>query len=89
MTEATVHVLPGVERRDIGPDIGPHKALTEAMSADLVDVVIVGRNKLGELFCASSLSNADWAVGMLMRAVTIIGGAEIVQIDDEPENTSA
>jgi hypothetical protein len=83
---AEVHVLPGVERRDLvcGPaesDRILHAALDEGLS----DVAVIGRDRRGELYVASGCSDVDRTVGLLMRAVARLTEATIV--NDAPLDT--
>lgn len=74
---AEIMVLPGVERRDIGEDLPSHDVLMRAAEAGLLDVVIVGRDRSGELYMAGSIGDADKTVGILMRAVNILANSTI------------
>lgn len=74
---AEVHVLPGVERRDLIGTLPANQLLQGAIDAGVTDVIIVGRDRSGAPYVASGLPDADKAVGMLMRAVNMIAGATI------------
>ncbi len=57
------------------------------IEAGVTNVIIVGRDRAGELYVASANGDADRDVGMLMRAVSHIAGATIVNdvvIETEP-----
>ena len=67
---ADVHVLPGVERRDLLGTLPTEQIFQKAMDAGVTDVVIIGRDRAGELYVASGGNDVDRSVGMLMRAVS-------------------
>lgn len=85
---ADVHVLPGVERRDLsGAPLPTEEVLQAAIDVGLLEVVIVGRDRTGQLYVACSDSDADRSVGLLMRAVTYLSSATIensVVIETDP-----
>jgi hypothetical protein len=82
---AGVHVLPGIERRDLLGVLPPEQLLQKAIENGVTDVVIVGRARDGSPYVASCVADADKAVGQLMRAVTFISGSEIT--NDQVLNT--
>lgn len=82
---AEVHVLPGVERRDLGAPLGVESVMKAVAEADLVDLVVVGRTRLGEQYIASSMPDADKAVGMLVRAQHFIVEANVEQAPFDTE----
>lgn len=77
---ADVHVLPGVERRDLaGPASGDAKAVLEAaIEAGVTDVVIVGKTLDGEQWVSTSMGDADRAAGIMLRAANWLTTVEIV-----------
>ena len=84
---AEVYVLPGVERRDLaGEPIPAQEVLQAAIDNGLIDVVIVGRDRAGEFYLATSGSDTDRAVGQLMRAVTFLSDRTVEPsvIETEP-----
>lgn len=85
---AEVHVLPGIERRDLLGTLPPEQLFTKAIENGVTDAIIVGRARDGSLYVASCNSDADKAVGMLMRAVSMIASVEITndQVLDTEEN---
>ena len=66
---ADVHVLPGVERRDLLGVLPSEQVFAVAVEKGITDAVIVGRNRAGGLYVACGCTDVDHAVGMLMRAV--------------------
>lgn len=77
---ADIHVLPGIERRDLGPsDLDAKEVLDYAIEAGVTDVVVIGTGRDGRLYVASSLGDADRAVGKMMRAVSLLSEAHIVR----------
>ena len=73
---AKLYVLPGVERRDLaGSTVDSLKVLQCAIDAGVTDVVVVGRNRQGELYVAGSSPDMDKVTGSLMRAVHMLAGA--------------
>ncbi len=90
---AEVHVLPGIERRDLaGHAIPPAEVLQAAIDKGITDVVVVGRDRQGELYVAGAAPDADRAVGLLMRAVTYLSSHTIVNdvvIDTSDNETPA
>lgn len=74
---AEVHVLPGIERRDLLGALPAEQLFTKAIENGVTDAVIVGRTRDGSPYVASCLSDADKAVGQLMRAVNMITSAEM------------
>jgi hypothetical protein len=76
---ATIHVLPGVERRDLGEVRPDHDVLAGAIAEGVTAAVVVGRDRRGELYLASADGDADRVVGMLMRAVQYLAAMTIEQ----------
>ena len=70
-----VHVIPGVERRDLLDTIVPRDLLNKANHEGVTDVTIIGRDRAGKFYLSSCLGDADKTVGMLYRAITLIAGA--------------
>lgn len=80
---ADVHVLPGVFREDLVKDGTPEAALNGALSADLRDVAIVGRDMTGEIKVYGSVSDADRMVGLFTRGIQfLIQGPQFMPEDD-------
>lgn len=88
---AEVYVLPGVERRDLaGSPCPSSEVLQAAIDKGVTDVVVIGRDRQGELYIAGAPPDVDKTVGMLMRAVSILSSASIVNDvvfgpDDDPQ----
>jgi hypothetical protein len=76
-TSADVYVLPGVERRDLMVPLAGAQVLQKAIEAGVEDVTVVGRSRDGSLYIATSLTDADRAAGMMMRAVNWLTSATI------------
>lgn len=74
---AEVHVLPGIERRDLLDPLPTAELFSRALDAGVTDVVIVGRDRTGALYVATSGRDADRDVGALMRAVALIASSTI------------
>lgn len=75
---ADVHVLPGIERRDLaGSPVSTEDVFKSAIEKGVTDVVVVGRDRKGDLYIAGAPPDVDRTVGMLMRAVNILSGASI------------
>lgn len=76
---ATIIVMPGVERRDMaGAPTPSEDVLQEAIAQGIRDVVVVGRDRAGELYLAGSAPDVDRTVGLLMRAVSVLSECTIV-----------
>ncbi len=76
---ADIHVLPGVERRDlVGPATDAARVLQASIDKGITDVIVVGRDRRGELYLAGTAPDADKTVGLLMRAVNMLASATIV-----------
>jgi hypothetical protein len=76
MPNADIIVLPGVERRDIvGVELDSRTILDNAIGQGVIDVVIVGRRRNGELYVASATNDVDRAAGLLMRGVSFLSSA--------------
>lgn len=83
---ATIHVLPGVERRDLAGEPTPsEQILRSAIDNGLHDVVVIGLDRFGMPYIASSMNDADRAAGRLMQAVQYLSGATV----DHEESNSA
>lgn len=77
---ADVHVMPGVERRDLmGEPVPSERVLTSATEKGVTDVVIIGRQRDGSLYMAAEDNNADAVVGKLMRGVDFLVRAVVSQ----------
>ncbi|QRG06108.1 hypothetical protein EZH22_24470 [Xanthobacter dioxanivorans] len=75
---AEIHVMPGVERRDlIGPEIPARQTLEEAITAGLHDVIIVGKWPDGSQYVAVSMADADRAAGIMLRAANWLTSVRI------------
>ncbi|MFG1302704.1 hypothetical protein V5F34_01000 [Xanthobacter autotrophicus] len=85
---AEVYVLPGVERRDLaGPAEGDAAhILAAAIENGVTEVVIVGKDRDGSQYVATSMGDADRAAGIMLRAATWLASVRIdndVVIDTE------
>ncbi|MFG1340383.1 hypothetical protein [Xanthobacter autotrophicus] len=85
---AEVHVLPGVEGRDLaGPAEGDAaRILAAAIDAGITDVVVVGKDRDGTQWVSTSMGDADRAAGVMLRAATWLASGRIdndVVIDTE------
>lgn len=69
---AEVHVLPGVERRDLLGVLPTEQVFQKALEAGVTDVLIIGRDRAGGFYVASGCEDVDRSVGMLMRAVNYL-----------------
>lgn len=76
---ADVHVLPGVERRDIGDDVPSNEVLQYAIQNGVTDVIVVGKGRDGRLYLAAQCANADLVVGKLMSATHFLLSHEVEQ----------
>jgi hypothetical protein len=74
---AEILVLPGVERRDLMVPLPGTKVLEAAIEAGVEEVTIVGRARDGNLYITTSVSDADKAAGMMMRAVNWLTSVDI------------
>lgn len=75
---ARVIVLPGVERRDLaGSPCKSSSVLQAAIDGGVTDVIVVGRDRQGKFYLAGAPPDMDRTVGMLMRAVQFLAGAEL------------
>ena len=86
---AEIHVLPGIERRDLGepaPDAG---VLAAALERGVHDVVVVGRDRAGELYIAAAGGDVDRVVGQLMRAVQQLAAMRLDASTSAHASTSA
>lgn len=84
---ADVHVLPGIERRDlVGAPLRDEVVLQAAIEKGVTDVVIVGRHRDGSLYVAGSGNDADRTVGRLMSAVWFLTSGSFAQgIEDDDD----
>lgn len=70
---ADVHVLPGIERRDItGPPRTPAQIIQTVVDQGVTDLVIVGRARTGEIYVNSCTNDLDKAAGLLMGGATFL-----------------
>lgn len=70
---AKVVVMPGVERRDMaGAHCDSQTVLQSAIDAGVTDAIVIGRDRAGNLYVASSSQDVDKSVAMLMRAVALL-----------------
>lgn len=76
---ADVHVLPGIERRDLGEPVPSAAVLQAAIDAGVTDVIIVGRARDGQFYFAAECPDADAVIGKLMRGVATLADCEVVQ----------
>jgi hypothetical protein len=85
---ARIIVLPGIERRDLaGSPCSSRNVLQAAIDQGVTDVLIVGRDRKGQLYIAGAPPDVDKSVGMLMRAVAVLSDCHIindVEIDTNP-----
>jgi hypothetical protein len=86
---STIHLLPGVERRDLGAAVPDHDVLNAAIAEGVSGVVVVGRDRTGGLYVASAAGNPDLVVGQLMRAVQHLASARIERDGAETGEESA
>lgn len=75
---ADVHVLPGIERRDLGQSTPSSAVLQAAIDAGVTDVVLIGKDRSGQFYLAAECSDADTVVGKLMRAVAVLADSEVI-----------
>lgn len=83
MTENVV-TLPGVERRDIGPEVPSEDVLQGAIDAGVRDAIVIGRSRDGHFYIASASADVDATVGKLFRAATELASS-FVYLDGEDE----
>lgn len=80
--------MPGVERRDLaGSPCLSSNVLQAAIDNGITDVLVVGRDRKGQLYIAGAPPDVDKSVGMLMRAVSMLSDSNIVndvEIDTTP-----
>lgn len=76
---ADVHVLPGVERRDLGAACPSADVLAAAIESGVTDVIVVGRGRDGQFYFAAECADADAVVGKLMRGVNMLTDCDVVQ----------
>lgn len=76
---AEIVVLPGVERRDLaGVPLPSAEILQAAIDEGVTDAIVVGRDRQGNLYVAGAPPDVDKTVGLLMRAVTTLSEATII-----------
>ena len=76
---ADVHVLPGIERRDmVSAPTESRLVLEAAIENGITDATVVGRDRQGHLYVAGAQPDVDRTVGLLMRAVSVLSSLEIV-----------
>lgn len=76
---AQIVVLPGIERRDLaGVKCDSAGVLQCAINAGVTDVIVVGRDRQGNLYLAGAPPDVDKTVGMLMRAVATLSDCTII-----------
>ena len=73
---AAIHVLPGIERRDLTGECPATAVLNSAIKNGVTDVIVIGRDRKGERYVAASLSDIDQTVGRLMGAVTYLASSK-------------
>lgn len=84
---ARVYVLHG-ERRDLHPSKAPaERVLKMAIENGLADVILVGTDRMGELYVAGSYEDCDKAVGVLMRGVSFISGGRCGMVSGDVRDT--
>lgn len=76
---ATIHVLPGIERRDLTGDVPEKAVLSAAIKQGVTDVIIIGRDRQGQRYIATSMSDMDQAVGRIITAANYLASATVVQ----------
>lgn len=85
---ATIIVMPGVERRDMcGERTSDEDVLQSAIDNGVTDVIVVGRDRSGDLYIAGAPPDIDKLVGTLMRAVARLSDCVIdndVQMGGDP-----
>jgi hypothetical protein len=87
---AELHILPGVERRDLLPEIPARTVLNKALDDDATKITIVGVARDGSFYLTSCCGNAYEMVGMLQRAITLVSGANLSSQDViKTEDTNA
>lgn len=79
---AEIFVLPGVERRDVLESLPAEKVLIGAIELGITDVTVIGRDREGKPYVATSMSDMDRAVGRLMHAVTYLSSVTLAFEDD-------
>lgn len=77
---AEIHVLPGIERRDLaGPVEGDAAHVLQcAIDAGITEVVIVGKDREGGQWVSTSMGDADRAAGIMLRAANWLTQVHIV-----------
>lgn len=74
-----LHILPGIERRDLGADVPSERVLQNAIDCGVTGAIVIGTSRDGELFIAAECGNVDETVGKLMRAVSFLSSCEMVE----------
>jgi hypothetical protein len=73
---ADIHVLPGIERRDLcGERIPATEVLVAAIDSGVTDVTIVATGRDGQPYIASDCPDMDRVAGRLVRAVNWLTSA--------------
>jgi hypothetical protein len=86
---AKVYTLPHIERRDLAPGLAPARVVLEgAIEKGVINVVLVGIDRRGELYVAGSYRNVDEAVGVLMRGVQLVAGGRVGLLHGEIYDTA-
>lgn len=72
-----IHILPGIERRDLcGEGLSSDAVMSGALEKGVIDAIVIGRDRSGSFYVASAVPDIDRCVGMLMRAVTFLSTAQ-------------
>lgn len=85
---AEVRVLPWADRPDLFKMPEPPHILQAAIENGLTDVIVIGRDRTGQFYVASSVGDGEKCLGMLTRASSIITSGPMVNDafdTDEPE----
>lgn len=80
---ARIYTLPGVERRDLGYMVAVEAVLAGALARGLTQVGLVGIDRAGRLYVASSNPDMDKLAGLLMRGVSFISNGEAAPCNGE------
>jgi hypothetical protein len=75
---AKVYVLPGVERPDLAQDVPSRHVLERAVENGVTDVIVIGRDRTGDRYIASSSGDADRIVGALMWGVMYLSKSKML-----------
>lgn len=74
---AELHVMPGVERRDLLGVLPAEQLLQKAIDAGITDAIVIGRDREGRPYIATCMSDVDRAVGRIMHAATYLASCTI------------